>query len=182
MFSPVFVCFYRFFLRPHMCAIQKMDILRLSHFLLWCLKFYIKKYHKKKSIVRLKLNCKKNAVFWKKNVVNACQFHKSPYLCTRFREATLLRLTQETRLRCWKIARRNRSLTDCEQYDKAVRLMKMSNTKNKLSTIVPVSAEPSSLELCRAQPIEDEVNSRNKRIKQESLAENRQSLLSAMVE
>ena len=42
---------------------------------------------------------------------------------------------------------------------------------------MPVSAEPSLLELCRAQPIEDEVNSRNKRIKQESLAENRQSLL-----
>ena len=152
MFSPVFVCFYRFFLRPHMCAIQKMDILRLSHFLLWCLKFYIKKYHKKKSIVRLKLNCKKNAVFWKKNVVNACQFHKSPYLCTRFREATLLRLTQETRLRCWKIARRNRSLTDCEQYDKAAWPVKWSS-KIKSSQF------------------------KNKRIKQESLAENRQSLL-----
>ena len=74
-------------------------------------------------------NARKMRFSWKKNVVNACQFHKSPYLCTRFREATLLRLTQETRLRCWKIARRNRSLTDCEQYDKAVRLTSVSNTK-----------------------------------------------------
>ena len=117
----------------------KIDEMRLSYFLLQCLKFYIKKCHKKKSTVRLKLKCKKNAVFLKKNVVNACQFHKSPYLCTRFREATLLRLTQETRLRCWKIARRNRSLTDCEQYDKAVRLMKMSNTKNKFLSIQEIN-------------------------------------------
>ena len=129
---PFFVALacFPFFLGAFFCVgRKKVQSALMSQNSVTCLKNLTKKCHKKKSVVRLKLKCKKNAYFDKKYPPGACQFQKSPYLCTRFREATLLSPTQETRLRCWKIARRNRSLTDCEQYDKAVRLTSVSNTK-----------------------------------------------------